>query len=186
MSFNEIAGVGGYIDAPATFYQLGNVSPAPGSAPAASGRLYAGIGGDGVGQHPFWKNQFGSTWDLAHLHEMMILVDGTVTTQKTAVRLPQAGVITNVTCKTNDAVTIGATPWVGDVFLVPAANINTDGGTTSIFTTKPTITNGNMAQNYGAPDLTPVFAAGDWLVGATTQIGTSGTMISISVTARYT
>lgn len=128
----------------------------------------------------------GFVYNLHHQHVIARSVDGSVTTQKSGVRMAHAGVIVNVTCKTDDGVTIGATAWVGDITLVPVANINTDGGTTSIFTTKPTITNGNMAQNYGAPDLTTAFAAGDWLYFGTTQAGTNATMIEMDVTVRYT
>jgi hypothetical protein len=100
--------------------------------------------------------------------------------------MPQAGTIVSVTSKTGENKTIGATAWIGDIHLIAAASIDTDGQGTSIFTTKPTVTNTHMAQTYGAPDLTTTFAAGDYLAFYTRQAGTNATYGQMSLTVRYT
>ena len=136
------------------------------------------------------KEDNGAVYALTHEHVVGAYYDWATasTTVPAAIAPPmaRAGTIVGVVSKAGENKTIGATAWVGDIHLIPAANINTDGQGTSIFTTKPTVTNGNMAQNYGAPDLTTTFAAGDVLAFYTDTAGTNATFGSVGVKVRYT
>lgn len=116
----------------------------------------------------------------------MAIVDGAIanaTTPYLIARIPNACTIVSVHVKTNENVTIGATAWIGDIHKILAANVNTDGQGTTIYTTqgnRPTITNGNMGNTATAPDVTAI-ADGDYLAFYTDQAGTGAATISISL-----
>lgn len=100
---------------------------------------------------------------------------------------PRAATIVNVYAKCAENVTIGATSWIGDVHKILAANQDSDGQGTTIYTTqanRPTIANTHMATTATAPDVTAV-AAGDWLAFYTDQAGTNATFVTMAVSVTY-
>lgn len=123
---------------------------------------------------------------ILYNRSLSAIVDATVTTHRTVFGpMPHAGTIVSSKCKTCDGVTVGATAWIGEWYKVLAANVNTDGGTTTIFSSAPTITNGNMVSTNDTLSVT-TFAAGDYLVAATVQVGTNGTMVEMGLAVRFT
>ena len=99
------------------------------------------------------------------------------------VRTRNAWTIVSVHSKTAENITIGATAWIGEIHKVAAADVNTDGQGTTIYTTqanRPTITNGNMGNQAAAPNVTAL-ADGDYLAFYSDQAGTNATFISIAV-----
>lgn len=86
--------------------------------------------------------------------------------------MPQGGIIISHACKkANPAAAMGATAWIGDIHLLASASANTNSIGTTIFGTKPTITNTNY-HSTAAVLSTTTFAAGDWFYYFTDQVGT--------------
>jgi len=99
------------------------------------------------------------------------------------VEVPIAGTITDVTIKLGAAETCGATSVIADIHKIAAANVNTDGTGTTIYTTqgnRPTIANGGMGNVATDPDVTAV-AAGDFLAFYIDQAGTDVTKVLLDV-----
>lgn len=118
-----------------------------------------------------------------HGHALNFLIDGTVTNQTTLQRVPNACTVASVHIKTADNITVGATSAIVDINKILAANVNTDGVGTTIYTTqanRPTISNGNMGNQATAPDVT-AFADGDYMAIQCDQVGTNVTMLAVSV-----
>lgn len=128
------------------------------------------------------KDASGNVYNETHLAEIAGVVDGTVTTQFIPVRIPSACTFTAVKCKTQDKKTTST--WRGDVYLVTAANENTDGGTTTILSAPFGPSGGGMAATGTLSTTTA--AAGDWLVFASTTSDATVTGVTMVVEARYT
>lgn len=96
---------------------------------------------------------------------------------------PIACIIAGIKIKLDNDETCGATSLIADIHKIPAANADTDGTGTTIYTTqgnRPTIANTHRYAAATAPDVTAV-AAGDALVAYVDQAGTGVTMCSITV-----
>lgn len=104
--------------------------------------------------------------------------------------MPQGGVVLSCVAKKGGqfmTTAIGANAWIGDVHLETAANQNTGGTGTTIFSTKPTITTGNFAATNAILSTTPFpFAAGDWFHFFTDQAGTTAGSITVTLEVLYT
>jgi hypothetical protein len=101
--------------------------------------------------------------------------------------MPMAGTITGVEVAAGDNLTNGATSSIFDVHKIPAANVNTDGQGTTIFTTqgnRPTISNGNKKSTTTLPDVL-AFAVGDWFAFYTDVSGSTLTVASIGMRVTF-
>ena len=136
------------------------------------------------------KEDNGAVYALTHKHVVIAILDNatasTTIPYVVTAPMPHAGTIVTVKSLAGEDKVCGATAWIGDIHKIPAAYLNTDGTGTSIFTTKPTITNGNQYQAYGAPDSVTTFAAGDAFAWYTDQTGTTLTVVTMSMEVRYT
>jgi hypothetical protein len=97
--------------------------------------------------------------------------------------MPVAGTIDQVTAKLGNNETCGATSIIFDVHKILAANVDTDGQGTTIYTTqanRPTIANTHKATTATAPDVTAL-AQGDYLAVYVDQAGTGVTQAEVSV-----
>ena len=102
--------------------------------------------------------------------------------------MPAAGTISAIYAKLGENKTNGATSSIFDVHKIAAADINTDGQGTTIYTTqgnRPTIANTEMGITATAPDVT-AFAVGDWFAFYTDQAGTTATVATVSLKVAYT
>lgn len=100
--------------------------------------------------------------------------------------LPQAGYFKAAYARCGGTTACGATAQIADVHLLAAANANTTGIGTTIFTTKPTINNTEMYDD-SATFATAAFARGDYLLFFNDQQGTGLTEpVTITLEVRYT
>jgi hypothetical protein len=133
----------------------------------------------------------GTTGTVTEHHTPAGLVD--VTAPSTTVPyeiigpMPAAGTIVWVEAIAGENKTNGATPAIFDIHKILAANKNTDGQGTTIFTTqanRPTISNGNKASTTVLPDVV-AFAAGDYFAIYTDQAGTNLTTATVGMRVTF-
>jgi hypothetical protein len=97
--------------------------------------------------------------------------------------MPKAGVVTLIEGAAGENKTCGATSAIFDVHKILAANVDTDGQGTTIFTTqanRPTISNGHKKSSVTMPDVIS-FAEGDWFAFYSDQAGTNLTVVTLGM-----
>jgi hypothetical protein len=100
----------------------------------------------------------------------------------------QGGRITAVYSKlSGQSTALGATAWIGDVHKIPAADADTDGVGTTLWTTtgnRPTIASGGRYQAGTLPDVT-TFATGDYLAFFSDQTGSGILNVTMTLEVVY-